>query len=455
MTNLPMPSFTVPPARRIVGITLVSLGVIAAFWLIYRFNFVIFCFLSAVMLHIAVRPLITRLRALGVRTDIAAPLVYVSLLIGIGLATISIVPLFAQQIGDIFTRLPQYYGELHSSLANSGNATLQALGSSLPAQLNISLPVAPSATNSSSYLAPLWQFVRSTGYALFIILIVVVLALYWTLDGNRLMYRLLLQLPSQHRDTARELIEEIEEKVSSFYRGQLILCAFVGGLSTIAYLLIGLPNALLLGALSFVLEAVPMLGPLLGAVPALILALPLGFDKVIWVVAALVVIQQLENNVLVPRVMDKTVGVNAIVTIVSIAAFSLLFGIVGALLAIPLAAILQILVNRWVFRSMSPTPDIPDATTIENQELSESQIPFQRDRLSVLRLEARELAQDVRKRLRAQNDDTPDDHDNADVNDMIESIATDLETLLSNNEALMTTVRLPLNQLNQSEMVAP
>ncbi len=109
---------------------------------------------------------------------------------------------------------------------------------------------------------------------------------------------------------------------------------------------IGLPYALLLGLLAGVFEALPMIGPLLGMLPALLIALATMPAQAVWVVVAATVIQQIENNVLVPRVMGRTVGINPIISILAIAAFTLLFGVAGALFAIPMAAVLQLLITR-------------------------------------------------------------------------------------------------------------
>ena len=149
----------------------------------------------------------------------------------------------------------------------------------------------------------------------------------------------------------RALIAESQGKIGAFFRGQLILCSIIGLASTIAYLLLGIPNAFLLGLLMALFESVPLVGPFLGAVPALIVTMSSAPDKVVWVIGALVLIQTLESNFLVPRVMDRSVGVNAIITMLALAAFGALFGLLGALLAVPLAAILQIVIGRVLFNT--------------------------------------------------------------------------------------------------------
>jgi hypothetical protein len=183
-----------------------------------------------------------------------------------------------------------------------------------------------------------------------------------------------------------------------------------------AYLLIGLPNALVLALVAGVMEAVPMVGPLLGAVPAALVALSLGPDKLVWVIISTIVIQQLENSLLVPRVMSKAVGVNPFVSLLAFFAFSSLLGIGGALMAIPMAAILQLLLDRFVF----------------HPGVMEAEVSTGRDYASRLRYEAQDLAQDLRKQARLKkggSDQTVKQIDQ--VLDEIESITTDLDALLA------------------------
>jgi predicted PurR-regulated permease PerM len=150
----------------------------------------------------------------------------------------------------------------------------------------------------------------------------------------------------------------METKVGFYIAGQGILCLVIGIMALLAYLLIDLPNALVLALMAGVLEAVPMIGPLLGAIPAALVALSIAPEKLVWVIVATVVIQQLENSLLVPRVMRKAVGVNPFVTLLALFAFSSLFGIAGALMAIPMAAIIQLVLNRFIFHPAALEPEV-------------------------------------------------------------------------------------------------
>jgi hypothetical protein len=187
-------------------------------------------------------------------------------------------------------------------------------------------------------------------------------------------------------------------------------------MALVAYVLIGLPNALVLALAAGVMEAVPMVGPLLGAVPAALVALSIAPGRLIWVIVATIIIQQLENTLLVPRIMKKAVGVNPFVTLLALFAFSSLFGIAGALMAIPIAAIVQLALNHFVFKS----------ATVE-LEVSEG-----RDYASRLRYEAQDLVQDLRKQSRLKKRGSDQKIIQMEqVMDEIETITTDLDALLA------------------------
>jgi predicted PurR-regulated permease PerM len=259
-------------------------------------------------------------------------------------------------------------------------------------------------------------YVTSLAGVIFMTIMILALVFYWTLEGPRIIQSFLLVLPQNQRESIGELISAMESKVGFYVVGQAILCAVIGVMALIAYRLIGLPNALVLALIAGVLEAVPMLGPLLGAVPAALVALSIAPDKLIWVIVATVVIQQVENSLLVPRIMKKAVGVNPFVTLLALFAFSTFFGLAGALMAIPMAAMIQLALNHFVFK----------------QETVELEISEGRDFASRLRYEAQDLAQDLRKQARLKKGGSELEIKQVEqVMDEIETITTSLDALLA------------------------
>jgi predicted PurR-regulated permease PerM len=416
--------------RAVVLATLIAVGIGLAFLLLYRFYMIVFLFFVAFSLATAMKPIVGWLQKRNIPLVLGILPLYLGILGLIAGFIWFMGPLLVTQFVTFVRELPAYYSTLRLYLQNSPNELLQTVGSSLPLQLSLPLTQLSSATTitdvATDPIGLVGKAVSNTGKTLFMLIGVLLLAYYWLVEGDVIIRRLVLRTRLEQREQIRELITEIEGKIGGYFRGQLLLCLIIGILSLVAFLLIGVPNALMLGLISGVTEAIPILGPTLGAVPAILMTLSTDPEKSLWVIVAMVIIQSLENNFLVPRVMDKSVGVNPLITILSIAAFGLLFGFVGAILAIPLAAILQILVSRLLFSS---------PTTEEVSPIPEASQSQARSRFAVLRREAQELAQDVRKQAR---NHAPllqvYDAQIEQAEDMIETVASKLESYLVQQE---------------------
>jgi predicted PurR-regulated permease PerM len=419
--------------RQVISATLVALGVVLGFVLLVRFYMVVFIFFVAVALEVATRPAVAWLTRRGLRTWMAVLLVYLVLLLIIAGILWAVAPMLIEQAATITERLPDYYQRLRDWLQTSSSRLLRSLGAALPLELSIpdllaSAPIqnatSPAADTGSAAAASPWGWLGTVSKSIFFTLAIFALAFYWTLEGGVIVRRLLMRVPLDRRDQVRDLFAEMEAKIGGYFRGQAILCVIIGVLSTLAFFVLRIPYALVLGLLMGIFEALPVIGPTLGAIPAVIITLAVAPDKVILVVGALVAIQVLENNLLVPRIMDESVGVNAIVSILAITAFGILFGLGGAILAIPLAAILQILINRMIFDMPMPE-EVIAAPAKEAGAANRSQY-------TVLRLEAQALAQDVRKNVRNTNiEENGDPDEESEVaEDMIEAIAQDIDGLL-------------------------
>lgn len=428
------------PARRIAGYTLLVIAIGLSFYLAYKMVNVISIVLVAFMIRVAVKPLFERLKKLGLSPEISAVVLYaIVILFGVGVVAVT-VPLITEQVGAITRRLPDEYATMRESLAESSNQALADFGKSLPAQFTDLLPEnaaratpdtakTPSPAPAPEPAQPAQnpaQIVLEDILGLFMAASTLMLAFYWTLEADSATAALVMRLPAKQRDGARQLIADVEQKIGAYFGGTLLLCLSIGVMETIAYLVLGLPYAVILGVLGGIFEAVPMLGPTLGMIPAVVVALGTNPALVPGVVIAGVLIQQLENNLLVPRIMDKSVGVNPIISILAIAAFAALFGLLGALIAIPLAAIIQILLDRFV---INPTME----SAAKRGEVSRGQV-------GVLRVKAKELAADVRKQSRATEEKgaqlAGEDADAAlRVEDMIEKVAREIDASLARRES--------------------
>ena len=333
---------------QVVLATIFVVCVFLTFWLLYSLREVLFLFFVAIVIGTAIRPAVEWLHRRGVSRAIGVIIIYIllaALLVGF---LAMILPLLADQVTEISRTLPEYYTSFRSGLINSGNRLLQNIGWRIPSQVSFLINRDPDTEQVLDQVGQTLLYANFITKGILGTLAVFLLAYYWTQEGNFILRALLRIMPQQRRKKIREFLQLAESKLGGYVRGQGILCLAVGVTAFIAYLLIGLPYTLVLGVFAGVMEMVPIFGPGLGAVPALLVALSIDPSKAIWVVVATAVIQMLENAVLVPRIMKESMGVNPIIVLLSLIAFGSVFGFTGALLALPLAAIIQLLVSRVV-----------------------------------------------------------------------------------------------------------
>jgi predicted PurR-regulated permease PerM len=416
MATIPSPQSYPWTFRRVMWATLVLIFVALSFWLLYRFNQVVFILFIAIVIGTAIRPSVTWLHRRGLPRTAGVILVYLVLLALLIGFVLLLFPVIVEQSATIAAAVPGYYQSLREWMVNFPNQWIVRLSEFLPATLPGLEPTQQTGEQVLATAGQALDFLASAAKYLLIFSAILLLAFHWTIVGPRTIQSLLLLVPKAQREDISQLISAVETKVGFYIAGQSVLCLVIGVMALVAYLLIGLPNALVLALVAGVMEAVPMVGPLLGAVPASIVALSIAPSKLMWVIVATIIIQQVENSLLVPRVMRKAVGVNPFVSLLSIFAFSSIFGIAGALMAIPIAAILQLILDRFIF----------------HPGMMESELSTGRDYASRLRYEAQDLAQDLRKQTRFTIEGSDLSVKQIDqVLDEIETITTDLDSLLA------------------------
>jgi predicted PurR-regulated permease PerM len=160
-------------------------------------------------------------------------------------------------------------------------------------------------------------------------------------DESQVKSGILHAIPRQLRPDVACLARLIDDVLSAYIRGQLLLILFVGGLSTIALLIIGVPFAIVLGLIAGIFEALPYVGPILGAIPALIVALLSDPISAIWVAATFFAIQQVENLILVPRISGESVKLHPAMVMVVLVIGNELAGLLGMLVAVPITATIR------------------------------------------------------------------------------------------------------------------
>ncbi|MEA2654250.1 MAG: hypothetical protein QOI37_1477 [Chloroflexota bacterium] len=188
---------------------------------------------------------------------------------------------------------------------------------------------------------------------------------FWLLEHARLQRYILAYIPADRRAGVRDAWNEVETRLGLWVRGQLTLMAVMGVATGIAYTILGVPGALLLGLIAAVTEAIPIIGPLLGAVPAVLVAATVSPQLALIVAGVYLVIQFTEGSVLVPLVMRNTIGISPLLVLLSLLIGAAVGGLVGAFLAVPVAAAVEIVLGRMQARA---TPVAQDPAAIETPD---------------------------------------------------------------------------------------
>jgi predicted PurR-regulated permease PerM len=193
------------------------------------------------------------------------------------------------------------------------------------------------------------------------------LVFFWLVEHARLQRYLLAYIPADRRAGARDAWNEIESRLGLWVRGQLTLMGTMGLATGTAYFLLGVPAALLLGLIAAITEAIPIVGPLLGAIPAILVAATVSPQLALIVAGVYVVIQLVEGSVLVPLVMRNTIGISPLLVLLSLLVGAAAGGLLGALLAVPIVASAEIALARLQARE-SPVAQDPAAVETPDDE---------------------------------------------------------------------------------------
>ena len=250
---------------RVVWATLVFACLGLSFWLLYRFSQVVFTLFVALLLGTILRPAVSALQRRGLPGNVAVILIYLlllALIVGFG---VLVVPLIVTQTTTIVAATPGYLQTASAWLVDNPNPLIGRLGDLFAASLlPDQSPLRQSGQEILDIAGQALGYIGSASQAFLTAVAILLIAFYWTLDGPRYVRSLVLLLPKDSRESTQELMGAIETKVSAYIAGQGVLMLAVGGMALAAYWAIGLPYVLVLALVAGLMEAVPLVGPLLG-----------------------------------------------------------------------------------------------------------------------------------------------------------------------------------------------
>src|SRR5262245_19398268 len=329
--------------KRVMINTAAVLFVLGLAWLLIQVRSIIVLLILGILFAAAIEPLVFRLRRRGLPRAQAILTVYVSLLGLLALVGYLVVPPLVTQATQLVDQIPQILGDLRTSALKSDNEFIRtSVARTLTRAISAydELRANPSIKGQQAL-----SYATTVVGALFTVVSTLIVAFYWMTE-KAIIKRVILGLfPLDKRDRAHSLWDEIEARLGGWTRGQLLLCLVIGLLSAIAYFLIGLDFWLALGIWAGMTEIIPFIGPFLGGTAAVTVALTESWQKALIVVIFVVLLQQLEGAFLVPRVMRNAVGMTPLTVVLAVLVGGALAGPLGSILAIPVGAAVQVLVQ--------------------------------------------------------------------------------------------------------------
>lgn len=338
-------------ARRAAVTTLVVVGIVVTTLALWKVRIVIALLLLGFTIAAAMRPGVEWLAARRVPRGLGVLVHYVAVGALIALCLWLFVPRALTQVEQAIGSVPTSASELQDAASNSTGIKHELL-----VGLQKRLEKLPSGT---VLIHPAWTVTTKAFEILIGIFFVFAVAAYWIFERERTVDLVASLVPRPKRRTLRDTWLLIDRKLGAFVRGQLVLIVFVAALLSLAFWLDGLPYWLLIGCFAGVVEIVPVIGPLAAGALAVGVGLTVDWQVALGAGIAVLALRQLEDYIVVPRVLGHAVGLSPLVVLVSVTTIGLLLGGFYVLLAIPIASLLATLVDV-VLRDKDPAAeDVP------------------------------------------------------------------------------------------------
>lgn len=302
-------------------------GFLLVLWSLYQITDVIVLLFIAIIFMSALSPIVNVLEKIKVPRTLGIAIVYILVISLIaGLLTFIITPLI-EETANLSVNLPQTLSKLFPANTLVDQQVIQQELTGLSKNLlQLSLAI------FNNFLA---------------LISIAVLTFYLLLERDKL-DGLIAQFFIGHEERIKSTTKKIEEKLGAWMRGQLALSLIIGSAAFLALTILGVPYALPLAILAGAMEIVPVIGPIISSIPAILVAYTISPFSALLVGIAYFIIQQLENNLIVPQVMRKAVGLNPLIIILAVAIGGKLLGVSGALLAVPIAVVVQVITEEIV-----------------------------------------------------------------------------------------------------------
>jgi predicted PurR-regulated permease PerM len=294
-------------------------------WILFQIRQIILALFVSLIIMSALSPAVDRLEKLKIPRALAILAVYVIIFGGIAVILTCLIPPLVDQTATLATSLPDY---------------LEKVGLPAVDERIISSQI----SHLGSIPANLFRLTIAIFGNMLAFFVLIVITFYLLLERKNLDRYLLILFGKKDEGKAEKLIDKVEERLGGWIRAQITLMVFISLISYLGLRLLGIDFALPLALLAGILEIVPNVGPILASIPAILAGLTTSPLLALAVAALYFLIQQIENVVVVPKVMERVAGVNPLVTILALTIGFKLAGAAGAILSVPVVLVAQVVV---------------------------------------------------------------------------------------------------------------
>lgn len=362
-------------------ITKIFLGILIFYLINIIFNkfpilgYTLSSVIIAIIFAYIIDPIVNYLERKGVKRQFGVIIVYISVILIFGILIVSVIPKTINEISNLLTSLPAMVDTLIREVNNFVSNVFAKFNIELPENfINVYKETNPKVNGDvetpqivsdildsikatindlivkaqgslmgslSNVLSKLYGFLTSA----FRLVLIIIFSFYFSVDKDRFMHRVKKAIPNKYRDDISYLTSNIDTALQQFIRGRMLMAIFVG-LLTMAYLLVlRVDFAIIIGLITCVADIIPYIGPFLGCAPAVLFAFMDSPMKALWVLILFVIVQWVENNILAPKLIGDSTGLNPLVILISIIIGGGIFGVWGMVISVPLTSIIFILVD--------------------------------------------------------------------------------------------------------------
>lgn len=311
---------------------------------------ILYPFLMSFFIAYLLNPLVSKLESTGLNRRMGILIIFFAVVLIIVFTCFFMGPALVKDLGKLMGSLPEYSAKLFELIKNWQDGVR---GIGLPSAI---LGIIDSnfyriQNYIASYIASFTNLIIRTLSRIFSIALIPVLVYYFLKDFKNISEKIFLILPKKYRYHAERIGTSIDCIFGNYVRGQLLLSFIVSAMTTVALFVIGVDYALIIGVINGITNIIPYFGPVIGAVPAVIVAFLESPVKALYTIIAIIIIQQIESDLICPKITGNSVGLHPLTVMFALVAGGELFGATGLILGVPVVAAIKV-IYRDIMKNM-------------------------------------------------------------------------------------------------------